>query len=54
MAKKAQPATEPHVHESAMDYAEHEKSYSVFTNLIKWSAISIAVVLVILYFVVLA
>jgi hypothetical protein len=54
MARKTQPATEPQVHETAMDYAEHERSYVVFVNLIKWSTISIAALLVILYFLVIA
>jgi hypothetical protein len=40
------------VHESAMDYAEHEKSYAIFLGVLKWSTISIAVLVVILYFLV--
>lgn len=54
MARKTQPATEPQVHESAMDYAEHERSYAIFVNVMKWSTISIAALLVILYFIVVA
>jgi hypothetical protein len=38
--------------ESAMDYAEHEKTYTGFINGVKWSAISMAVLLVILFFVI--
>ncbi|HWV21570.1 MAG TPA: aa3-type cytochrome c oxidase subunit IV [Devosia sp.] len=35
-----------------MDYAEHEKTYNGFIAGVKWSVISLAVLLVILYFVV--
>ncbi|MBO9589973.1 aa3-type cytochrome c oxidase subunit IV [Devosia sp.] len=38
--------------ESAMDYAEHEKTYNGFIAAVKWSVISLAALLVILFFVV--
>jgi hypothetical protein len=38
--------------ESAMDYAEHTKTYNGFIVGVKWSVISIAATLVILYFVI--
>ncbi len=49
----AKNTAEPHpapVLESAMDYAEHEKTYKGFVWLVKWSIYSIAALLVILYF----
>jgi len=50
-AKHAQHHSDP-VLESGMDYAEHEKTYNGFIAGVKWSVISLAVLLVILYFVV--
>ena len=44
---------EPHpapVQESAMDYAEHEKTYSGFIAGVKYSIISIAIMVIGLYF----
>lgn len=38
--------------ESAMDYAEHEKTYNGFVTGVKWSLYALAAVLVILFFVV--
>lgn len=38
--------------ESAMDYAEHEKTYNGFLVGVKWSVIAAAVLMVILYFVI--
>jgi hypothetical protein len=38
--------------ESAMDYAEHEKTYNGFLVGVKWSVLSIAVLMIILYFVI--
>ncbi|WP_083983088.1 aa3-type cytochrome c oxidase subunit IV [Devosia soli] len=38
--------------ESPMDYAEHEKTYNGFISGVKWSVLSVAVLLIILYFVV--
>ncbi len=38
--------------ESAMDYAEHEKTYNGFVIGVKWSVYGLAVLMVILYFVV--
>jgi len=29
-----------------MDYAEHEKTYRLFTGLLKWGAITVAIILV--------
>lgn len=34
----------------AMDYAQHEATWGVFTNLIKWGIIACAVLVVLLYF----
>ncbi|WP_084587916.1 aa3-type cytochrome c oxidase subunit IV [Devosia riboflavina] len=50
-AQHAQHHSEP-VLESAMDYAEHEKTYNGFIAAVKWSVISLAALLVILFFVV--
>ena len=38
--------------ESPMDYAQHEKTYSGFLTGIKWTAIGLAVLIIILYFVI--
>ena len=38
--------------ESAMDYAEHEKTYNGFVNGVKWSVYGTAVLMIILYFVI--
>jgi hypothetical protein len=55
MARKTTAAaTADHGHESAMDYAEHERTYAGFMIFLKWSVISIAALLVILYFLILA
>ncbi|WDR04886.1 aa3-type cytochrome c oxidase subunit IV [Devosia rhodophyticola] len=40
----------PMVHESAMDYKQHEQTYNGFVTLVKYSIITTAVVVVILYF----
>ena len=50
-AKHAQHHSEP-VLESAMDYAEHEKTYNGFITGVKWSLYATAVLVVILYFVI--
>lgn len=52
MAKKTAAATEPEIHESPMDYAEHQTSYRLFLSAVKWSIISAAVLVVFLYFVI--
>lgn len=36
--------------ESAMDYAEHEKTYTGFITGVKWSIYSLAVIMIILFF----
>ncbi len=36
--------------ESAMDYAEHEKTYTGFITGVKWSVYSLAVIMIILFF----
>jgi hypothetical protein len=51
MAKKTA-VTEPAIHESANDYAEHEKSYRLFLAVLKWSVISTVVLMVFLYFII--
>jgi hypothetical protein len=38
--------------ESAMDYAEHQKTYNGFITGVKWSIYTTAAVMIILYFVV--
>jgi hypothetical protein len=38
--------------ESAMDYAEHESTYSGFVTLVKWTTLGLAALMVILYFLV--
>jgi len=50
MARKTTAATDDHPHESAMDYAEHERTFAGFMTFLKWSVISIAALIVILYF----
>lgn len=37
--------------EPTADFAEHQKTYSVFLNLIKWSIVAIAIALIVLFFV---
>lgn len=44
--------TNPQGHDSAMDYPEHERSYSLFIGGLKWSVISIAAIVVVLFFVI--
>ncbi|WP_127753998.1 aa3-type cytochrome c oxidase subunit IV [Devosia sp. 1566] len=39
----------PLQHESAMDYSQHESTYARFVTLVKWTTISIAAVIVLLY-----
>lgn len=54
MAKKT---AEPHpapVLESGMDYAEHEKTYNGFMGAVKYSIISMAILVVGLYFAIIA
>ena len=51
MAHHAEPHP-PTVAESAMDYAEHEKTYSGFVTGVKWSVYSLAAIMIILYFVI--
>lgn len=50
-AKHAQHHSEP-VLESAMDYAEHEKTYNGFIAAVKWSVLGTAVLMIILFFVI--
>ena len=38
--------------ESAMDYAEHEKTYNGFITGVKWSVYGLAVIMIILFFVI--
>lgn len=40
----------PTVQESAMDYAEHERTYNGFVIGVKWSIYATAALLIILYF----
>lgn len=49
MANNTEPHPEP-VMESAMDYAEHEKTYSGFMAAVKYSIMSMAILVVGLYF----
>jgi hypothetical protein len=35
-------------HDSAMDYAEHERTYAMFMTLTKWGTISVVVILVLM------
>jgi len=53
MAAKDAPAHShlhpPLQHESAMDYAQHEATYARFVTLVKWTTITIAVAVVLLY-----
>jgi hypothetical protein len=54
MAAKEAPAHShlhpPLQHESAMDYSHHEATYSRFVTLVKWTTITIAIAIVLLYF----
>ena len=52
MAKKTAEPHPPTVAESAMDYAQHEKTYSGFVQAVKWSIYATAVLMIILYFVI--
>lgn len=38
--------------ESPMDYAQHEKTYGGFLTGVKWTAIGLAILIVVLYFVI--
>ena len=38
--------------ESPMDYAQHEKTYNGFLTGVKWTAIGLAVLIIILYFII--
>jgi len=49
MASKHEPLP-PLVEESAMDYAEHQKTYDGFVGAVKYSIISLAILAVGLYF----
>jgi hypothetical protein len=40
------------VQESPMDYAQHEKTYGGFLTGVKWTAIGLAILIVVLYFVI--
>lgn len=53
MAKHAEPHPQP-VLESGMDYAEHEKTYNGFVGAVKYSVMSMVILLVGLYFAVIA
>ena len=50
MAKKTAEPHPPTVEESAMDYAQHEKTYTGFMAAVKYSIVSLAILLVGLYF----
>ena len=44
---------EPHPplqEESAMDYAQHQQTYSAFVTAVKWSIPALAVTAIVLYF----
>lgn len=36
-------------HGNAMDYREHEKSYKLFTGMVKYGSIAVAVLMVAMY-----
>ena len=38
------------IQESAMDYAEHQRTYDAFVSMIKYSILSIAILVIGLYF----
>ena len=48
MAKKS--ASHAHEATPAMDYAQHQATWSAFTFLVKWSIIGLGILLVALYF----
>lgn len=50
MANKSHDPHPAPVLESAMDYAEHEKTYAGFVTGVKWSVYITAALMVILYF----
>jgi len=52
MAKKRPEHHSEPVLESAMDYAQHEATYTMFVTGVKWIVLSAAVLMVVLYFVV--
>ncbi len=52
MAKKTAEPHPPTVAESAMDYAQHEKTYNGFVQAVKWSVYATAALMIILYFVI--
>jgi hypothetical protein len=38
------------IHESAMDYAEHQRTYDGFVSLVKYGVLSLAILVIGLYF----
>jgi hypothetical protein len=52
MAKKTAAVTEPEIHESPMDYSQHQSSYRLFLSVLKWSVILTAISVVLLYFII--
>ena len=51
MANKHNPLP-PLVNESAMDYAEHERTYAGFVTAVKYGVLATVVSMVILYFII--
>jgi hypothetical protein len=51
MAKKSATQTAEFI-PNAMDYKAHEDTYRAFLNLVKWSIVAIAVIVVALFFIV--
>ena len=49
MASKHEPLPEM-IHESAMDYSEHQRTYDGFVSLVKYGVLSMAILVVGLYF----
>ena len=53
MASKHEPLPEL-IHESAMDYAEHQRTYDAFISMTKYGILSMAILVVGLYFAIIA
>jgi Bacterial aa3 type cytochrome c oxidase subunit IV len=53
MASKHEPLPEL-IHESAMDYTEHQRTYDAFVSMVKYGVLSMAILVVGLYFSIIA
>ena len=50
MARKAAPTNTADEITTAMDYAQHQATWSGFTALVKWSIVALLIIVIALYF----